>query len=29
VRDNVLVFLRKKLRRGGAIVFYLITQLAA
>lgn len=29
VRDNVLGFLRKKLRRVGAIVFYLITQLAA
>lgn len=28
VRDNVLGFLRKKLRRVGAIVFYLITQLA-
>lgn len=29
VRDNVLGFLRKKLRRVGAIVFYLITHLAA
>jgi hypothetical protein len=29
VRDNVLGFLRKKLRRVGAIVVYLITQLAA
>lgn len=29
VRDNVLNFLRNKLRRVGAIIFYLITQLAA
>jgi len=29
VRDNVLSFLRKKLRRIGAIIFYLITQMAA
>jgi anti-sigma factor RsiW len=29
VRDNVLGFLRKKLRRVGTLVFYLITQLAA
>jgi hypothetical protein len=28
VRDNVLGFLRKKLGRVSAIVFYLITQLA-
>jgi len=29
VRDNVLSFLRNKLRRVGAIIFYLITQMAA
>ena len=29
VRDNVLGFLRGKLRRVSAIVFYLISQLAA
>jgi anti-sigma factor RsiW len=29
VRNNVLEFLRKKLRRISAVVFYLITQLAA
>ena len=29
VRDNVLAFLRNKLRRVGAIAFYLITHLVA
>jgi len=29
VRDNILNFLRKKLRRAGAIVIYLITHLSA
>jgi len=29
VRDNVLAFLRKQLRRVGAVVLYLMTHLAA
>jgi anti-sigma factor RsiW len=29
VRDNILTFLRKQIRRAGMIVLYLITQLAA